>query len=302
MISTIFISALCVTSSAFTTVSKTKAKTSGLKAFSTLHSSKLRNDKVSLPFNLVHGVSLTFLETKLFSTSQSGDSEKGEINAPDKEEVLDQIMDYIRINPDEEQDQDLTPSQITSLVEATFVKACLQLSTGYVDVLKFFIVSVQMSYKSGITAIELLKLLDSCQTSTANRPLMEDEMLLRRIWIEVVYTVLGGKGSDLVGELANPDDADDISKYRQLSLHILTTKQLKPELELSSFDVQEYCKNQGSSSKFSPNNPVEMMFATYAARLAFLTLTVLHEEKNCDDPNAKRILGGPPRPPIPGAF
>ena len=87
-----------------------------------------------------------------------------------------------------------------------------------------------------------------------------------------------------------------------MMMHILTTKQLKPKLELSLFDVKEYCKNQASTPKKSPNNLVEMMFATYAAHLMFLTLRILEEKKTLDVPNGKRISGEPPKQPILASF
>ena len=108
---------------------------------------------------------------------------------------------------------------------------------------------VRISYESEIQAIELLKILELCQTLTANCPLIGDKILLQRIWIEVFYTVKDAMKNDLVGEVSNPDNEDDISKYRQVSMHMLTTIELKTGLKLSLFDVKEYCKNQASISK-----------------------------------------------------
>src|SRR5210317_112346 len=41
------------------------------------------------------------------------------------------------------EEKELTPSTIAEMIEVSFIQSCLQLSQGYVDVLKLFIVAVK---------------------------------------------------------------------------------------------------------------------------------------------------------------
>ena len=74
--------------------------------------------------------------------------------------------------------------------EVTFVNACMQLATGYVDTLKLFIAAALTAYERGFTVNALSLELAQCPTQTAGRPLMQEEVELRSVWLSLVYLTL----------------------------------------------------------------------------------------------------------------
>ena len=76
------------------------------------------------------------------------------------------------------------------MIEVSFVNEVMQLSQGYVDVLKLFIVAVQSGYSPEIPPTKLQKIVDQCPVQSANRPLMPEEIELRKTWMHIVYLVL----------------------------------------------------------------------------------------------------------------
>ena len=51
--------------------------------------------------------------------------------------------------------EELTPEIIAEMIEVSFLNSCLQLSQGYVDVLKLFIVAVKSGHELSIPLSEL---------------------------------------------------------------------------------------------------------------------------------------------------
>ena len=224
-----------------------------------------------------------------------------------KEEVLDQIISYIKSpeNPSEEAETSLSLDEVTSMIEATFVKACLELASGYVDVLKLFIISVQASYNNGLTLLEILQQLKSYPTQTANRPLLDEEIKLRKIWITCIYLTLdfANWGSEK-SEIFTEDGFN--KKYVSLVDQITSKQLLSSEGSISSpssFDIDRFIDE--SNGAFSSDR-TEKAILSHTIRVIFLTLTVLDEVKNCEEEakglRGKRLVGGPPRPPIPGTY
>ena len=84
----------------------------------------------------------------------------------------------------------LTAPMVAEMVETTFVNACMQLSSGYVDVLKLFIVAAKAGYELGLTIPQLQLELSSCKSQSAGRPLLAEEVELRSVWISLVYLTL----------------------------------------------------------------------------------------------------------------
>ena len=84
----------------------------------------------------------------------------------------------------------LTPEKVAELIEVSFVNGIIQLSQGYVDVLKLLIAAIQAGYNLGMTPGNLLDTVAECPEQTANRPLMDEEVALRTTWIQIVYLVL----------------------------------------------------------------------------------------------------------------
>ena len=104
-----------------------------------------------------------------------------------------------------------TPNGIAALLEVSFVQACMQLSSGYVDTLKLFIASAFTAYERGFTASALNLELGALQTQTAGRPLMQEEVELRTVWLCLVFLTLenirhpsaagGAVGDSVPGEI-----------------------------------------------------------------------------------------------------
>ena len=83
----------------------------------------------------------------------------------------------------QEEEKKLTPEAIAELVEVTFVNAILQIASGYVDVLKLFIVAVKSAYEMDlevkVTEADgdekgLIEYLDECPVQSAKRPLLPE--------------------------------------------------------------------------------------------------------------------------------
>ena len=92
-----------------------------------------------------------------------------------------------------------TPPTVAEMLEVTFVRACMDVAKGYVDTLKLFIAAAKGGYVGGTTIPALELELSMVETQTAGRPLMEEEVELRRLWICLVYLTLqevGIKGAD----------------------------------------------------------------------------------------------------------
>ena len=83
-----------------------------------------------------------------------------------------------------------TAAGVAQILEVTFVNACMQLATGYVDTLKLFIAAALTAYERGFTVNALSLELAQCPTQTAGRPLMQEEVELRSVWLSLVYLTL----------------------------------------------------------------------------------------------------------------
>ena len=83
-----------------------------------------------------------------------------------------------------------TAAGVAQILEVTFVNACMQLATGYVDTLKLFIAAALTAYERGFTVNALSLELAQCPTQTAGRPLMQEEVELRTVWLSLVYLTL----------------------------------------------------------------------------------------------------------------
>ena len=224
-----------------------------------------------------------------------------------KEEVMNQIISYIKTSDDDdvsskENAENLSIEQISSMIEATFVKACLQLATGYVDVLKLFIVSVQASYNASLGLSQILDQLPE-KSQTANRMLMPEEIRLRKIWVTCIYLSLSALTDSKIETI---EKDKEIVKYEPVVEEVLSTIQQASDwksVNPSSFDINSMIEKIRESS---PIDTIEEAMLTNTVRVICLTFTVVQEVKNCDEEakgvKGKRMVGGPPRPPISGTY
>eukprot|EP00559_Dactyliosolen_fragilissimus_P009446 CAMPEP_0184861130 /NCGR_PEP_ID=MMETSP0580-20130426/5891_1 /TAXON_ID=1118495 /ORGANISM="Dactyliosolen fragilissimus" /LENGTH=335 /DNA_ID=CAMNT_0027358519 /DNA_START=211 /DNA_END=1218 /DNA_ORIENTATION=+ len=130
--------------------------------------------------------------TQLYATKKEEDEEKNV-------ELLKKPSSPSEDKNDTAVSQDsISPTQIVDLIEVSFIQACMQLSKGYVDVLKLFIAATKAAYEANMEVNELrdhLQLLsDDITKSSAGRPLMKEEEELRYSWIVMVFLTLKEMG------------------------------------------------------------------------------------------------------------
>ena len=127
------------------------------------------------------------------------------------------------------EEKELTPPIIAEMIEVSFLNSCLQLSQGYVDVLKLFIVAVKSGHELSISLSVLNQLVEDCPVNSAGRDLMKEEKALRIEWMKVVYDLLNALNPDSnVDSTTNDcDEGSDkrISQVVQAMLDIKKDKQ-----------------------------------------------------------------------------
>ena len=210
--------------------------------------------------------------------------------------------------PDADAKEELTPAKIGEMIEVTFVNGVMQLSQGFIDVLKLFIVAVKAAYEQGIPISSLLEEVAACPVQSANRPLMDEEVALRSSWMNVVYLVLErvGHGTDDVAVGGTIDEAAR-SKYGDI-VNVLMDAKRKQEEEGSKVDktasltldeIIEMGKSSGTAFGLDLDNAMDKAIAQQCLKVIKLVFTVLDEERLCYEEGG---VGPAPRPPIPGAF
>jgi hypothetical protein len=205
------------------------------------------------------------------------------------------------------------------MIEVSFINSCLQLASGYIDVLKLFIVAVKAGYEAGLSLDQLERLVQDCPVNTANRDLMKEEKDLRREWMLVVYEMLDGlKSMDdgVVSVSQNTDNNDGAAESRvsNVVFCILNMcKQLELEEEqsggqrdamasLASLSVSDALSRSEALSQMKDaceSNPMEKAFLMNDVSVGILTCKVLEEERLCLEGSGSSSVQ-PPQPPIPG--
>ncbi|KAL9187379.1 hypothetical protein ACHAXT_001482 [Thalassiosira profunda] len=214
------------------------------------------------------------------------------------------------------EEKELTPEAIAEMIEVSFLQSCLQLSQGYIDVLKLFIVAVKAGYERGMPLSELHKLVEECPVNSAGRDLMTEEKELRLEWMGMVYAMLNALGPESKvdsREGTRSESANErISKVVEAMLAIREGLQSEEEttggkedatVALTTLTVETALERSPSLSKLSESisDPMEKAFLTNDIRVALMTFRVLQEEQVClQDGSGKGSRGKVPRPPIPG--
>ena len=211
--------------------------------------------------------------------------------------------------------KNLTPETIAEMIEVSFINSCLQLASGYVDVLKLFIVAVKAGYEADLTLDSLEKLVEECPVNTANRELMKEEKDLRREWMLVVYEMLNGLKSDdgqAVQDTGSTGGASEerVSKVVKSILDVLNQLALEEEQSggkqdaiaaLASLSVSDAFSRSETLTRMNKdcnNDPMEKAFLMNDVSVGILTCKVLEEERVCIEGSSNMIE--PPQPPIPG--
>jgi hypothetical protein len=190
----------------------------------------------------------------------------------------------------------LDESQIVDMIEVSFIHACLQLSQGYVDILKLFIVACKAAFERQLNVHELIHKVDNyANQNTAGRELAKDEVSLRTTWIQAVYLILAyieyqqNVTTTTLGQVGCKDlDQDVLSRYSNVLPIIVkffgTGKSHANVIALAETLTQE-----------QDLNAVDQAITTQTLRVLWYTLVVLSEEAMAD-PSV------PPRPNIPGTY
>ena len=213
-----------------------------------------------------------------------------------------------------EEEKELTPPIIAEMIEVSFLNSCLQLSQGYVDVLKLFIVAVKAGYELFIPLSELNQLVEDCPVNSAGRDLMKEEKTLRVNWMKVVYELLNALNPDTNVD-STTNDCDEVSDKRiyQVVQAMLDIKKDKENEEIKTGGEQDAtvaisnltveqaleCNSILSELNDSISDPKDKAFFTNDIRVALMTFRVLSEEELCLEGSAGNT-NSVPRPPIPG--
>lgn len=204
---------------------------------------------------------------------------------------------------DAEKMEELAKAQIAEMIEATFVRACMQLAAGYVDVLKLFIVAAKAGYEAGIPVPSLIEEVERCPVQSAGRDLMDEEKALRDAWINVVYMVLGedNHGTDDAKTTEVSIDSDVKKRFGLLVKDVVAGKRSEERTSPSFEEVRREATSKYPGLLGEEADAMEVAVVSQSLRVADLTLTVVDEERECHEGGGS----GPapkPRPPIPGAF
>ncbi len=189
-----------------------------------------------------------------------------------------------------------TPAGIAEMLEVSFVNACMQLQSGYVDVLKLFIAAAMSSYQFGFTIDQIQKALSECPNETANRPLLPEEVELRHTWYSLVYlTLLSIDHSTIKKEPLSDSIPSTIrQKYggfvdRMVEIHNVD--------DTATISVEKVIREESDTLNALDLSTVERAILLQSLRVAALTLVVVREALEAGP-------GGqsPPTPPIEGAY
>eukprot|EP00539_Tryblionella_compressa_P015016 CAMPEP_0178839296 /NCGR_PEP_ID=MMETSP0746-20121128/13790_1 /TAXON_ID=913974 /ORGANISM="Nitzschia punctata, Strain CCMP561" /LENGTH=240 /DNA_ID=CAMNT_0020502339 /DNA_START=11 /DNA_END=733 /DNA_ORIENTATION=+ len=210
-----------------------------------------------------------------------------------------------------------TPSGIAELLEVSFVQACIQLASGYVDILKMFIAASVAAYENGFSIPTMQQELQNCQRNTANRPLLPEEITLRNNWLSIVYLTLaamnhiGSPHDDKAAASSVPTEIrqqyQDLVKrvgdaYQKGQASLLSVEDL-----LAATDSNTTTTTTTTTTKKDPRSELETAILAQSLRVAILTPIVVQEEKDARGDDTVDTVDVDidhdlPKPPIKGAF
>mmetsp|Transcript_359 Transcript_359/g.379 ORF Transcript_359/g.379 Transcript_359/m.379 type:complete len:268 (+) Transcript_359:121-924(+) len=202
------------------------------------------------------------------------------------------------------EENELTEEKIGELIEVTFIQACMQLSTGHVDILKLFLVAVKSAYERKIPTPQLTEVVAEAddRKNSANRLLSSEEISLRTGWINLAYLTF-----ECLDRIEGTYDSVALEKLeKSLDGSIDVREQYKMKVEEK---VREFL-NKGDSSDchsqvtdVTDDDPIKAAIIAYNLKAVDLSLIIVKEERIANDSGGLDGNGvGPPRPPIPGAF
>lgn len=191
---------------------------------------------------------------------------------------------------------ELSDEKIGEMIEKTFIEGCLQLATGYVDVLKLFIAATAAAYSRRMPIPNLFSVVENCPVNTANRPLSTEEVNLRSSWIMVTYLTLltldemEGSINDEVSDSTNvfAIPAEFTDKYLPI-----VEQHVSQHLGRESIPVP---------TELDDGDPTAKTLMSYIIKIINLTLSNVKEARLANEKIINEDAVGPPRPNIPGAY
>lgn len=188
-------------------------------------------------------------------------------------------------------DNQTSLAQLAEVIDVAFVQACLQLSAGFVDVLKMFIAALYTSYTQGYSPPVIVEALNAVEKPASGRPLAAEEEQLRNTWVQAVYCVL---------EDVLPDQECDAVLDSPLyeTYHALVPI-LKRQRQLTTEFKGKELLESTRSCFVDLSSPMDEAIALQSIRVMWVTWTVVEEIDRCEGEFSRMDA---PRPNIPGAF
>lgn len=206
--------------------------------------------------------------------------------------------------------EELSDATIAEMIEVSFVRSCLQLSQGYIDVLKLFIVAVKAGYERSLSLTALHALVKECRVESANRKLTSDEEKLRYEWMKMVYELLNAlqykrKEDDILRDNSNTLVEFEVGKrggeagYKRISTIVQSMLTIQEQLvheevtsggsqdatiAMTKLTVDEVMSRSTSLKTLDESlntDPIGRAFLTNDVRVALVTFRVLEEERVC---------------------
>jgi hypothetical protein len=190
----------------------------------------------------------------------------------------------------------LTNEKIAEMLEVTFIKACFQLATGHVDVLKLFLAAVNAAYDAKTAIPKLIQSVADCPTNTANRQLSKEELELRSNWMTISYLTL-----ETIDRLEGKKNLVDLSipDHVREKFGMLVEVKVRKNLSMAA-------ATGNSTDEFTTVDPDPQAAALMAYNIKVIELMLSNVEEarfaNEKAPGIDEDAVGPPRPNIPGAY
>jgi len=185
---------------------------------------------------------------------------------------------------------ELTSERIAEMLEATFVRACMDAARGVVDTKKLFVVAAKAGYELALPIPTLRNELAACQRQTAGRALMPEESELRDLWLSLVYLTLRELGHAAEEGLAAADSVPEETRvtYALFVNNIVAAQGAGAALSELKIDAML----PSAAAADAPRTALQTAILSQSMRVVYLTKTVIDEEERA---------GPQPKPFIPGA-
>ena len=189
---------------------------------------------------------------------------------------------------------ELTTPTIAELVEASFVRAVMDLRTGLVDTLKLFVSAVKAGYARGVPVPVLEDTLGTVARQTAGRPLMDEEAELRSAWISLVYLTLERRGVSTSSAADALEVAPRVREVYEAAVDSILLRREIGDAQFQDLKLYELLPSDAGNGKTA----IERAILSQSMKVIWVTLDVLEQEEEASEPvtGAERAA----RPFIPG--